>query len=62
MMLLRCRFCRKGLTQFRKPAFRCPLCGSSQWVECTRLTLTDRCRLWFHTGLPPWTKLELLPV
>lgn len=61
-MLLRCKDCRKGLTQFLKPVFRCPICNSSYWVEVVRLSLPDRFRLWRHTGLAPWTKIELLPV
>jgi hypothetical protein len=60
-MLLRCRWCRKGLTAFHAPAFRCPLCGGAQWVEVLNLTLADRWRLWRQTGLAPWTTLVPLP-
>lgn len=62
MMLLRCRGCRKGLTLFHAPVFRCPVCGSGQWVECVNLTLADRWRLWRQTGRAPWTPLTSLPV
>lgn len=60
-ILLRCRGCRKGLTRFHAPVFRCPICGSGQWTDAYTLTLMDRLRLWRQTGLAPWTTLAPLP-
>ncbi len=60
-ILLRCRFCRRGLTPLAAPAFNCHLCNSQMWVPAPFLTLTDRWRLWRQTGLAPWTTPAPLP-
>lgn len=59
--LLRCRACRRGFTTWAAPAFRCAVCAGGQWVPVTRLTLTDRLRLWWQTGVAPWTTASPWP-
>lgn len=53
----RCYQCRRGVMASTALLFRCPLCGSGQWVAADRLSLMDRYRLWRFAGVVPWATL-----
>lgn len=62
--LYRCRMCRRGLMATERMEWAlagCRQCGSHQWVPVRWLTWTDRWRLPWDTGLPPWSKAETDP-
>jgi hypothetical protein len=59
--IYRCRACRRGLMtpdRMARALWGCSQCGSRLWVPAWHLTLRDRWRLPWDTGLPPWTTAE----